>query len=53
MIIFVAPRPCFFPGGYLIFRNSWGNGFMEDGYGYMSFDYANKYTNDAVEYVLP
>ena len=43
-----------FPGGgYLIFRNSWGNGFMEDGYGYMSFDYANKYTNDAVEYVLP
>ena len=43
-----------FPGGgYLVFRNSWGNGFMEDGYGYMSFDYANKYTNDAVEYVLP
>jgi hypothetical protein len=43
-----------FPGGgYLIFRNSWGNSFMEDGYGYMSFDYANKYTNDAVEYVLP
>jgi hypothetical protein len=43
-----------FPGGgYLVFRNSWGSGFMEDGYGYMSFDYANKYTNDAVEYVLP
>lgn len=42
-----------FPGGgYLVFRNSWGNGFMDDGYGYMSFDYANKYTNDAVEYVL-
>jgi hypothetical protein len=43
-----------FPGGgYLVFRNSWGAGFMEDGYGYMSFDYAKKYTNDAVEYVLP
>src|SRR5215213_6739771 len=43
-----------FPGGgYLVFRNSWGSGFMEEGYGYMSFDYANKYTNDAVEYVLP
>jgi C1A family cysteine protease len=43
-----------FPGGgYLVFRNSWGSGFMEDGYGYMSFDYANKYTNDAIEYVLP
>jgi hypothetical protein len=43
-----------FPGGgYLVFRNSWGTGFMEDGYGYMSFDYANKYTNDLVQYVLP
>lgn len=43
-----------FPGGgYLVFRNSWGTDFMEDGYGYMSFDYANKYTNDLVEYVLP
>lgn len=43
-----------FPGGgYLIFRNHWGTGFMEEGYGYMSFDYATKYVNDAVEYVLP
>ena len=30
-----------------------GSPFMEDGYGYMSFDYANKYANDLVEYVLP
>jgi hypothetical protein len=43
-----------FPGeGYLIFRNSWGTGFGEDGYGYMSFDYAMKYTNDLVEYTKP
>ena len=43
-----------FPGGgYLVFRNSWGTGFMEQGYGYMTFDYANKYTNDLVQYVLP
>lgn len=39
-------------GGYFVFRNSWGNGFMDDGYGYMSFDYAKKYANDAVEYTL-
>ena len=43
-----------FPGeGYLIFRNSWGIGFGDNGYGYMSFDYASKYVNDLVEYVKP
>ena len=43
-----------FPGGgYLIFRNHWGTGFMDEGYGYMSFAYASKYTNDLVEYVMP
>ena len=43
-----------FPGeGYLIFRNSWGTGFGDNGYGYMSFDYAMKYVNDAVEYTKP
>ena len=43
-----------FPGGgYLVFRNSWGAGFMDGGYGYMSFDYANKYTNDLLQYVKP
>lgn len=43
-----------FPGeGYLIFRNSWGPGFGDNGYGYMSFDYAMKYVNDLVEYTKP
>jgi hypothetical protein len=43
-----------FPGeGYLIFRNSWGTGFGDNGYGYMSFDYANKYVNDLIEYTKP
>ena len=43
-----------FPGGgYLIFRNSWGKTFQEDGYGYMPFKYANEYANDVVEYVPP
>ena len=40
-----------FPGGgYFIFRNSWGPNFMEEGYGYMPFAYALKYTNDLVVY---
>ena len=40
-----------FPGGgYFIFRNSWGTGFQEDGYGYMPFEYARIYANDVVEY---
>jgi hypothetical protein len=40
-----------FPGGgYFIFRNSYGTGFGADGYGFMSFDYAKKYVNDAVYY---
>jgi hypothetical protein len=43
-----------FPGeGYLIFRNSWGTGFGDNGYGYMSFDYASKYVNDLIEYTKP
>jgi hypothetical protein len=42
-----------FPGGgYLIFRNSWGTGFGEQGYGYMSFEYASAYTNDLLAYPL-
>jgi hypothetical protein len=42
-----------FPGGgYFIFRNSYGTGFGVDGYGFMSFDYAKKYVNDAVDYYL-
>ena len=48
-----APQAAFPGGGYLVFRNSWGTGFMDGGYGYMSFDYANKYTNDLLEYVKP
>ena len=43
-----------FPGeGYLIFRNSWGPGFGDNGYGYMSFDYAMKYVNDLLQYTKP
>jgi hypothetical protein len=43
-----------FPGGgYFIFRNSWGTGFGTAGYGFMSFEYANKYVNDSVDYSLP
>jgi C1A family cysteine protease len=43
-----------FPGeGYFVFRNSWGTGFGEKGYGYMSFEYAMKYTNDLVQYTKP
>ncbi len=43
-----------FPGGgYFIFRNSWGTSFGTKGYGFMSFEYANKYANDAVDYFKP
>jgi hypothetical protein len=43
-----------FPGeGYLIYRNSWGPGFGDNGYGYMSFEYAMKYVNDLVQYTKP
>ncbi|HYX31428.1 MAG TPA: C1 family peptidase [Pyrinomonadaceae bacterium] len=43
-----------FPGGgYFIFRNSFGTGFGAEGYGFMSFEYANKYANDAVDYFKP
>src|SRR5262245_11475177 len=43
-----------FPGGgYFIFRNSYGTGFGAEGYGFMSFDYAKKYVNDAVDYSGP
>ena len=42
-----------FPGGgYLIFRNSWGTDFGEQGYGYMSFEYASAYTNELLEYPM-
>lgn len=42
-----------FPGGgYLIFRNSWGTGFGEQGYGYMPFEYASAYTNELLEYPM-
>jgi len=38
-----------FPGGgYFIFRNSFGPGFGEDGYGFISFRYIRSYANDAI-----
>jgi Papain family cysteine protease len=40
-----------FPGGgYFVFRNSWGAGWGDNGYGYMPFDYVLKYANDLVAY---
>ena len=43
-----------FPGGgFFVFRNSWGTGFGDKGYGYVSFDYVKKYTNDLLVYQLP
>jgi C1A family cysteine protease len=38
-----------FPGGgYFIFRNSFGSGFGQDGYGFVSFAYIREYSNDAI-----
>ena len=44
-------RSLFFPGGgYFIFRNQWGTGFGENGYG-VSFDHLLKYANDLVYFI--
>ncbi len=37
-------------GGYFVFRNSWGPGFGDNGYGYMPFGYVRTFTNDLVAY---
>ena len=38
-----------FPGGgYFIFRNSFGRGFGNAGYGFVSFQYLRTYANDAI-----
>ena len=44
-------RSASFPGGgYFIFRNSWGTGFGDQGYGFMPFKYVKSYCNDMVVY---
>jgi len=42
--------PLISSGGYVIFRNSYGPSWGDSGYGYMSFNYLKKYTNDAIVY---
>ncbi len=37
-------------GGYFVFRNSWGAGWGDGGYGYMPFEYVLDYANDLVAY---
>lgn len=37
-------------GGFFIFRNSWGPGWGDKGYGYMSFEYVKQYANDLMVY---
>jgi hypothetical protein len=37
-------------GGYFVFRNSWGSGWGDGGYGYMPFEYVSTYANDLVAY---
>ena len=40
-----------FPGGgYFIIRNSWGTGFGDSGYAYITFDFVKKFANDLVYY---
>lgn len=44
-------RNATFPGGgYVVFRNSWGPGWGDQGYGYMSFEYVQRFANDLVVY---
>jgi C1A family cysteine protease len=40
--------PAFPGGGYFIFRNSFGRGFGNAGYGFVSFQYLRTYANDAI-----
>ncbi len=52
VLVGYAKSQLFPGGGFFVFRNSWGTDFGENGYGYMSFEYVQKYTNDLLVYKL-
>lgn len=51
-VVLVGYRKCpqFPGGGFFVFRNSWGEGWGHDGYGYMPFAYVRAYANDLFVY---
>jgi hypothetical protein len=47
-IVGYCVEPVIPSGGYFIFRNSWGEGFGDKGYGHFTFNYVRKFVHDAV-----
>ena len=37
-------------GGYFVFRNSWGKNWGDEGYGYLTYNFARKHVYDVVTY---